>query len=111
MYAGVLICLVERHNNEALRNRPIFSQFAMSVWYSFGNLVGYGVDFDVITAAGRLLTSGLYMLSLILLATYTASLASDLTIAKSKTIVSGINDLKNGKIPLNRIGIIARFSS
>ena len=106
IYAAVLICVVERQDNETLQNRSIFSQVAMSIWYSFGNIVGYGVDFNVITAAGRLLTGGLYMLSLILLATYTANLASDLTISKSKTIISGINDLKNGRIPFNRIGII-----
>ncbi|CAF3543472.1 unnamed protein product [Rotaria sp. Silwood1] len=77
----------------------------MSVWYSFGNIVGYGVDFNANTAAGRLLTAGLYILSLMLLATYTANLASNLTISKSKDIISGIDDVKNGKISFNRIDI------
>ncbi|CAF0965076.1 unnamed protein product [Rotaria sordida] len=106
IYAGILLCLVERQDNEALQNRSIFSQVTMSVWYSFGNIVGYGVDFDVNTAAGRLITIGLYMLSLVLVASYTANLASDLTISKSKSIISGIDDLKSGKIPFNRIGIL-----
>ncbi|CAF4191080.1 unnamed protein product, partial [Adineta steineri] len=43
---------------------------------------------------------------LILLAAYTANLASDLTIQKSQTVVSGIDDIKNGKIPFSRIGIL-----
>ncbi|CAF3849635.1 unnamed protein product, partial [Rotaria sp. Silwood1] len=105
IYAALLICLVEKNDNEIFQNRSISSQITMSIWYSFGNIVGYGVDFHVNTAAGRLLTAGLYMLSLILVATYTANLASDLTISKSKDIISGINDIKNGKIPHNRIGI------
>ncbi|CAF2846810.1 unnamed protein product [Rotaria sp. Silwood2] len=105
IYAGLLLCLIERKYNEKLQNRSILSQITMSIWYSFGNIVGYGVDFHVSTAAGRLVTVGLYMLSLILVATYTANLASDLTISKSKDIISGIKDIKNGKIPFNRIGV------
>ncbi|CAF2589145.1 unnamed protein product [Rotaria sp. Silwood2] len=105
IYAGLLICLIERNNNETLRNRSKLSQLTMSIWYSFGNLVGYGVDFHVNTAAGRLVTASLYMLILILVATFTANLASNLTILKSKNIISGIDDIKSGKIPFNRIGI------
>ncbi|CAF0926359.1 unnamed protein product [Rotaria sp. Silwood1] len=105
IYAAFLLCLIERQDNETLQNRSILSQFLMSVWYSFGNIVGYGVDFNANTAAERLLTAGLYMLSLMLLATYTANLASNLTISKSKDIISGIDDVKNGKISFNRIDI------
>ena len=106
LVAGVLVCLVERRHNAALVNRSISSQMAMSTWYSFGTIVGYGVEFGAITAAGRLITASLYILSLILVASYTANLASDLTLSKSKSMISGIDDLKNGKIPLHRIGII-----
>ncbi|CAF2909700.1 unnamed protein product [Rotaria sp. Silwood2] len=105
VYAGLLICLIETKDNEIFQNRSILSKITMSIWYSFGNIVGYGVDFHVNTAAGRVLTAGLYMLSLILVATYTANLASDLTISKSKDVISSINDIKNGKIPFNRIGM------
>ncbi|CAF1512774.1 unnamed protein product, partial [Rotaria sordida] len=105
IYAGILICLIERADNEDLRNRSIISQLTMSIWYSFGNLVGYGVEFNATTAGGRFLTGGLYILGLILVASYTANLASDLTIAKTQFSVSGLDDLKNGKVPLNRIGI------
>ncbi|CAF4306399.1 unnamed protein product, partial [Rotaria sordida] len=69
------------------------------------NIVGYGVEFNASTAAGRFLTAGLYILSLIVVASYTANLASDLTIAKSQSIISRIDDIKNGKIPNGRIGI------
>ncbi|CAF1011721.1 unnamed protein product [Rotaria sordida] len=111
IYAGLLICLLERNDNEILKNRSKLSQLIMSIWYSFGNLVGYGVDFHVNTAAGRLVTASLYILSLILVATFTANLASNLTILKSKNFISGIDDIKKGKIPFNRIGLRAGTAS
>ena len=74
------------------------------------HIVGYGADFHVRTAAGRLLTLGLYILSLVLVAAYTANLASDLTISKTTGIISGIDDIKNGKLPFSRIGILSGSS-
>ncbi|CAF3970239.1 unnamed protein product [Rotaria sordida] len=106
VYAAVLLCVLEGQNNEALQNRSIISSGAMSMWYSIGTIMGYGADFHVRTAPGRLLTIGLYLLSLVFVATYTANLASDLTISKSKDTISGIDDIKNGKIPFSRIGIL-----
>ncbi len=106
IFAGLLICLLERQENELLRDRSISSLIALCMWYSIGTLFGYGADFHVTTAAGRLLTIGLYILSLILVAAYTANLASDLTILKLKYSISGIDDIKTGKISFNRIGIV-----
>ncbi|CAF4598278.1 unnamed protein product, partial [Rotaria sp. Silwood2] len=105
IYAGILICFIERTDNEDLQNRSLISQLTMSIWYSFGNIVGYGVEFNASTAGGRFLTGGLYVLGLILVASYTANLASDLTIAKTQFVVSGLDDIKKGKVPMNRIGI------
>ena len=105
LYTSFLIVLVERHDNETLRDRSILSMTAMSIWYSVGNIIGYGVDFHVTTLAGRLLTVALYILSLVLVATYTANLASNMTISKTKYIISGIEDMKQGKLAFNRIGI------
>lgn len=45
------------------------------------------------------------MLSLVLVPPYTANLASDLIISKSKDIIDEIDDLKNGKISFNRFGV------
>ncbi|CAF1415346.1 unnamed protein product [Adineta ricciae] len=105
VFASVLFCFFERDENDILANRTFFSQIAMSLWYCLGHCIGHGVDFHVRTSSGRLLTAALYLLSLVLLASYTANLASDLTILKTQNILSGIDDLKNGKIPPNRIGI------
>ncbi|CAF1329662.1 unnamed protein product [Adineta steineri] len=108
--SGFLICLFERQDNPALQHRSFISLGAMSAWYSFGTIVGYGADFTVTTAAGRLVTIGLYILSLVIVATYTANLASDLTTSKTKDIISGIDDIKNGKLSYNRIGILVDSS-
>ncbi|CAF1249667.1 unnamed protein product [Adineta ricciae] len=105
VFASIILCIFERKDNEALQNRSIISSGAMSLWFAFGTLVGYGADFHAQTAAGRLISVGLYMLSLVLVASYTANLASDLTILKTKDLIDGIDDMKNGKIPYNRIGI------
>jgi ABC-type branched-subunit amino acid transport system substrate-binding protein/ABC-type amino acid transport substrate-binding protein len=110
IYAGFLICLLEREHNEALSNQSIFPLIIKSMWYSIGTILGYGADFTVRTAAGRLLTIGLYILSLVSVAAYTAKLASDLTIAKTKGIISGIDDIKNGKLAFSRIGILMETS-
>ncbi|CAF3485083.1 unnamed protein product [Rotaria sp. Silwood1] len=109
--AAIIICLLERETNEALQNMSIISLCAMSWWYCFGNILGYGVEFNASTAAGRLLTGGLYVLSIVLVASYTANLASDLTIQKIQYPISGLDDLKAGKIPFNRIGIRAGTAS
>jgi ionotropic glutamate receptor len=110
IYAGFLICLLEREHNEALNDQSIFPLIIKSMWYSIGTLLGYGADFHVRTAAGRLLTIGLYILSLVSVAAYTAKLASDLTIAKTKSMISGIDDIKNGKLAFSRIGILINTS-
>ncbi|CAF1369107.1 unnamed protein product [Rotaria sordida] len=111
IFASILICLLEREKNRKLRKQSIINLCVMSMWYTFGNLVGYGVEFHVRTTAGRLLTAGLYILCLVLVASYTANLASDLTISKSKNIISGIDDIKSGKISFNRIGILVGTAS
>ena len=102
---SILVCLVERRDNEALRDRSTISMGAMSIWYSLGNIMGYGVDFHVTTISGRILTIALYILSLVLVASYTANLASNLTISKTKVTINSIEDLRQKKIPHNRIGV------
>ncbi|CAF3386065.1 unnamed protein product, partial [Rotaria sp. Silwood2] len=105
IYAGILMLLIERRKNEDLQNRSIISQLTLSIWYCFGYMVGFGSEFNARTAGGRLLTAGLYILCLILVASYTANLASDLTVTKSQFVISGIDDIKSGTVPINRVGI------
>ena len=106
VYASLLIYLLERRQNAVLRNRSLVAACAMSIWYSIGTIMGYGVDFQANTASGRLVTVALYMLSLLLVATYTANLASMLTKATPKYIITGIDDIKKGKLSSNRFGVL-----
>ena len=105
IYGSLLIILFEGRKDEALRNRSTLSKVAMCLWYSLGTIIGFGIDFNVSTAAGRLLAVGLSILSLIIVAAYTANLASDLTVKKARSLISGLDDIKNGKVPFNRLGI------
>ncbi|CAF1610757.1 unnamed protein product, partial [Adineta ricciae] len=111
IFSGILFCIFERQDNDVLHNRSIPSCIFLSIWFSIGNLMGYGVDFDVQTAAGRILTVGLYILSIVLVATYTANLASDLTISRSKDIISSIDDVRNGKVAFSRLGVLIESSA
>ncbi|CAF1418143.1 unnamed protein product [Adineta steineri] len=64
----------------------MISTIAMSLWFSFDHIVGFGSDFHV-------------------------SLASDLALSKSNDIISGIDDIENGKIPYSCTGISADLST
>ena len=75
IYTSFLIVLVERHDNATLHDRSILPIGAMSFWYSIGNIIGYGA--------------------------YTSNLASDIRLSKPEYI----EDMKQGKITFNRIGI------
>ena len=57
--AAILVCFIERKDNDALKDKSLGSSAAMSLWYSIGTIMGYGADFQVQTAAGRLITIGL----------------------------------------------------
>ena len=110
IYASFLVFLLEHDQNEVLKDKSISALILKCIWYSVGTILGFGVDIHIRTAAGRILTIGLYILSLVLVAAYTANLASDLTLSKSKGIISGIDDIKNGKISFSRIGILINTS-
>lgn len=106
IYASILVGLLERNENVAFLNRPTLSICALSIWYCIGTIMGYGADFHATTASGRLLTIALYLLSLVLIASYTANLASKLSTIRPSYLVNNIDDMKDGKIPHNRIGIL-----
>lgn len=106
LYASFLIYLLEKSHNTVLRNRSLTAAGAMSIWYSIGTIMGYGVDFQATTASGRLVTAAMYMLSLLLVATYTANLASILTKATPRYIIAGIDDIKRGKLSPHRFGVL-----
>ena len=110
VFAGLLIYVFERQHSQVLQNQTLFGSIAMSIYYSFENIVGYGASFTVKTSAGRLVTVALYTLSIVIIATYTANLASNLTLMRTEDIVTGVDDIKNGKVLLSRVGIMPNSS-
>ncbi|CAF1417398.1 unnamed protein product [Adineta steineri] len=87
----MIICLIERQDNEELKEQSIISLCAMSVWYTHGTLIGDYAGFDLQTGPGRLLTAGLFI--------------------NSQSPISGLDDIKAGKIPFNRLGILIGTSN
>ncbi|CAM4980282.1 unnamed protein product [Rotaria socialis] len=111
IFGSILICIVERVANERLREKSHSAAYLMIIWYTFGNFMGRDVELQPKTIAGRLISSAMFFLTLVIIASYTANLASQLTISKSQPIISGIDDIKNGKVPSNRIGLLVGSAS
>ncbi|CAF4181295.1 unnamed protein product, partial [Adineta steineri] len=108
--SAILTYLFERNANDVLRHKSFLSKIVMSIWYPLGTIMGFGVDYSVRTGAGRFLTFSVFFLSLVLISTYQATLTSNLTLRQTQNIISGIDDIKNGKIPYGRIGIVTNSS-
>ncbi|CAF1116476.1 unnamed protein product [Adineta steineri] len=108
--SAILTYLFERNANDVLRHKSFLSKIVMSIWYPLGTIMGFGVDYSVRTGAGRFLTFSIFFLSLVLISTYQATLTSNLTLRQTQNIISGIDDIKNGKIPYGRIGIVTNSS-
>jgi ionotropic glutamate receptor len=65
-----------------------------------------GSDLRLRTKSSRIIVVGLFTVSIILVATYTANLSSFLTLQRSQPVISGIDDIKNGRLPFHRVGIL-----
>ena len=63
------------------------------------------------TNSSRLTVLGLYALGIILVATYTANLSSFLTLTRAQPLITGIDDIKNGRLPFSRIGIVTNSAA
>ncbi|CAF1565261.1 unnamed protein product, partial [Adineta steineri] len=99
-YTSVLIWLVERKNENKHSFIGTIIVISFSIYSPFGTSRP-----QIKTNAGQFLASILYILQ-ILLAIQTAGLISYLMIPESILIISGIDDIKNGIIPPNRVGIL-----
>lgn len=63
------------------------------------------------TNVSRLTVLGLYELYIILVATYTANLSSFLALNRVQPLISGIDDIKNHRLPFSRIGIVTNSTA
>ncbi|CAF1580281.1 unnamed protein product, partial [Adineta ricciae] len=107
IWSAFLFSFYEGNAHTDLRNKSILSRIGMSIWFAFGTLIGYGADFHTRSAAGRVLTIGIYITSLVLISAYQAYFTASITVSIAQSSFSGIDDIKNGKVPYNRIGIIS----
>lgn len=106
-YISILLWFFERNcrtlpghvNNEYL-------SFRKSIYYAICCLFGKGHPYVVRTNAGRLIMFAVHILQIILLIVYTARVLQFLITQSSDPVVSGIDDIKNGKIPPHRVGIV-----
>ncbi len=63
-------------------------------------------EFPLKKIQSRIISDTLPILGAILFAMYTANWSSFLTLQRSNLPISGIDDIKNGRLPFHRIGIV-----
>jgi ABC-type amino acid transport substrate-binding protein len=67
-------------------------------------------EFPLKKIQSRIISDTLPILGAILFAMYTANWSSFLTLQRSNLPISGIDDIKNGRLPFHRIGIVMNSS-
>lgn len=96
---GTLTWLVERKKNPENFNPNPIKGIAAGMWWSAVTMttVGYG-DMTPKTLGGRLIALFWMFASLLMVSAVIASVASSLTLAKGKPLISGPEDLSKGRI-------------
>lgn len=113
--AGALICsfillyLFERKDGDRWSWRTSTLGIGTSIYNSFEAILGFS-SIRIKTFSGRLLAIAIFILSVVLIAGYTADLASYITLLRSDDLISGIDDIKNGRLPYSRVGILVDSS-
>ncbi|ELT90213.1 hypothetical protein CAPTEDRAFT_92293 [Capitella teleta] len=72
---------------------PKLDSVTESGWFMFASLVGGGAEAAPTTLPGRIMSSGWWFFSLILISTYTANLAAFLTVKKINPPISKVGEL------------------
>lgn len=86
-------------DNISIRN------IATSINYTLHIMLGRN-SHPVKSPSAKILSLGLYFIQIILFTAYTAGLLASIIIENGDTTVSGIDDIKNGKISSAKIGIV-----
>jgi polar amino acid transport system substrate-binding protein len=96
---GVVMWLVERKRNESQFGGPAAKGIGAGLWWSAVTMttVGYG-DKAPVTLLGRLLGLVWMFAAIIIISSFTAAIASALTVNQLSTAVSGPNDLPKVKV-------------
>jgi ionotropic glutamate receptor len=107
IYSCFIIYLFERQNPEIQDDESGIKSIFIGICKIFGSVVIMTGNITLTTNASRLTVLGLYGLYIVLVATYTANLSSFLTLNRVQPSISGIDDIKNGRLPFSRIGIVS----
>lgn len=100
---GILVFIFERISpfssintkSDIVRNSQIKYNLKESIWLSLGSLTIAGAEFPPHTISTRVLLSGFWVFSVILISTYQANLAAYLTISRLDTSITSLQDLAN----------------
>ena len=109
-HASVLLWLFERaSNNEPHKDEDNNEKLSLrrATSYVIYTLINKSHDYVIRTSAAEGLRLGLSFLQIIFFAVYTASLLSNIVTQKPTLIITGLDDIINGKIAPDRIGIVA----
>ncbi|CAF1249086.1 unnamed protein product [Adineta ricciae] len=106
VYSGVLIYFFEYPNQNIENDGSCVKSVFLGVCRALCSVFSVNTDIRLTTNPSRLTVLGLYALGIILIATYTANLSSVLTLNRGRPI-SGIDDIKNGRVPFDRVGIVS----
>jgi len=106
IYSGILIYLFEHGNIKKANDQSGVRTIFLGICQALSSVIIMNADMRLTTNSSRLIVLGLYGLSIILVATYTANLSSFLTLNRVQPSIGGIDDLKNGRLSYSRIGIV-----
>ena len=110
LLSGLLISFYERKNNRKFISKQTLPQIGIGIYDSYGSMLGNASNFEINTVEGRILFLGIGFMSFIFISTYQANLTSDFTVVKTRGMISGLDDIKNGEVPPHRIGIVIESS-
>jgi ionotropic glutamate receptor len=106
IYSGIIIYLFERQSIKTENTKSRVRSISIGVCQALTSVLIMNGDVPLTTNSSRLTVLGLYALGIILVATYTANLSSFLTLNRAQPSISGIDDIKNGRLPFSHIGIV-----
>ncbi|CAF2761918.1 unnamed protein product [Rotaria sp. Silwood2] len=106
IYSSIIIYIFEFQNRNIDNSQSKLKTTLIGIGNALTSLLIMSNDIRLTTTSSRLTVLGIYILGIILGATYTANLSSILTLHRGQPFISGIDDIKNGLLPFSRIGIV-----
>lgn len=99
MLVGLLLWLAERKNNKAMFGGSVPKGIGSSFWWAAVTMttVGYG-DKAPITLWGRIIALVWMFAGIIIISSFTAAIATSLTVGQLESSISGIDDLSGVRV-------------